>query len=668
MTKKRGKITTRRLYLLLLPMTVFYYEIIFNLLTVGTILSRRIIYIFLFSMLCGGIGTWFCSLFTKCTSHKLVKTILILGGSIPFLVEYFVYKQFKIFYDLHTITAGAKDAVSGFKSQIAEMIISVEGMMVIVLFLLPTVLYAIWFQQYDPIKYRRKYYRIILILSVIVIYLLSIIGIMLDPACRRIYGKQYNFQEAVSNFGLLTGIRKEIQKNVLGFGNDEFEVVSSDEMTAEEKEETEAEEIVYDDNVMEIDFAALAASTSGTLQSLDHYVASLVPSKQNEYTGLFAGKNLIFITAEAFTAEVIDPQLTPTLYRLETKGIHFTDYYQPASAGTTGGEYQNVFGMLPMYGGSSFKMTVDDNNYLVMGNQLNRLGYSGWAFHNNSFTYYDRNVTHNNLGYSNGFMGYGNGMEMYVTKQWPQSDLEMVEGTLPLYMDAQPFNVYYMSVSGHSDYSYSGNAMTKKNWSSVENLPCSDRVKGYLAANLELEHALTSMVTALEEAGIADDTVIVISSDHFPYGIDENGSLGNMPYLSELYGYNVTDYFQRDHNSLIMWSGCLEEKEPVIVDTPTFSLDILPTLSNLFGVEFDSRLLPGRDVFSDAMPLVYNTSYDWKTDLGTYYASSATFVPVNESVDIPEHYVETISAIVRNKINYCNGVLETNYFNHVFGN
>lgn len=667
MLKKSDKRSVRRSYLLLLPMIVFYYELIFNLFTVNTLLSRRIIYILLFSIVCGGIGTWFCSLLTKGTPHKFVKTILIFGVSIPFLVEYFVYKQFKIFYDLHTITAGAGDAVSGFKSQIVEMITSAQGMLAIVLFLLPTFLYAIWLQRYDPVKYTRKHYRIILMLSVIVIFLVSIIGIGLDPACRRIYGKQYNFQEAVSNFGLLTGIQKEIQKNILGL-DDEFEAVSSDEMTAEEKEELEPEEIVYDDNVMEIDFAALAANSSGTLQSLDNYVASLTPSKQNEYTGLFEGKNLIFITAEAFTAEVIDPQLTPTLYRLETKGIHFTDYYQPASAGTTGGEYQNVFGMLPMYGGSSFKMTVDDNNYLVMGNQLNRLGYSGWAFHNNSFTYYDRNVTHNNLGYSNGFMGYGNGMETYVTEQWPQSDLEMVEGTLPLYIDAQPFNVYYMSVSGHSGYSYNGNAMTKKNWSSVENLPYSDQVKGYLAANLELENALTYMVTALEEAGIADDTVIVISSDHFPYGIDENGSLGNMPYLSELYGYNVTDYFQRDHNRLIIWSGCLEEKEPVIVDTPTFSLDILPTLSNLFGVEFDSRLLPGRDVFSDAMPLVYNTSYDWKTDLGTYYASSATFVPVDESVEIPENYVETISSIVRNKINYCNSVLETNYFNHVFGN
>lgn len=653
----------RQLYLWLLSMVIFYYEVIFNLFTVNTILSRKVIYILLFSLVWGGIGTMFCLLIKKRKAYKIVKTILIFVTSIPFLIEYFVYKQFKIFYDLHTITAGAGDAVGEFKGQIVEMIMSVEGIMLIVLLLFPTILYAVRLKHYDPVIHRKKQYVRHLLLGMIVACLLSVIGIRLDPACRGIYGKQYNFQEAVSSFGLLTGIRKEVQNKILSIGDDAFEVVSPEQM----EEEAEPEEIVYDDNVMEIDFAALAENETGTVKNLDNYVAGLTPSKQNEYTGLFKGKNLIFITAEAFTAEVIDPQLTPTLYRLMTKGINFTDYYQPASAGTTGGEYQNVFGMLPMYGGSSFKMTADDNNYLVMGNQLNRLGYSGWAFHNNSFTYYDRNVTHNNLGYSNGFMGYGNGMEEYVTKQWPQSDLEMVEGTLPLYIDAQPFNVYYMSVSGHSGYSYDGNAMTRKNWSSVEALPFSDQVKGYLAANLELEHALDYMVTALEEAEIEDDTVIVISTDHFPYGIDENGSWGNMPYLSELYGYEVTDYFQRDHNRLILWCGCLEEEDPIVADTPVFSLDILPTLSNLFGVEFDSRLLPGRDVFSDAMPLVYNTSYDWKTELGTYYASSATFVPADEQAEIPENYVETISSIVRNKINYCNGVLETNYFNHVFG-
>ena len=94
-------------------------------------------------------------------------------------------------------------------------------------------------------------------------------------------------------------------------------------------------------------------------------------------------------------------------------------------------------------------------------------------------------------------------------------------------------------------------------------------------SNLDLEDALAHLVKRLEEEGIADDTVIVLSTDHFPYGLDSDAALGNMPYLSELYGYNVDDYFKRDHNRLILWSGCLEDMEPIIVDTPTYSLEAL---------------------------------------------------------------------------------------------
>ncbi|MCQ2406892.1 MAG: sulfatase-like hydrolase/transferase, partial [Oscillospiraceae bacterium] len=311
---------------------------------------------------------------------------------------------------------------------------------------------------------------------------------------------------------------------------------------------------------------------------------------------------------------------------MATKGINFTDYYQPASAGATGGEYQNIFGLLPSEGGKSFKKTVNYNNYFTMGKQLNRLGYFGQAFHNNSYTFYDRNKTHVNLGYSAGFMGYGNGMEEYVKNCWPQSDLEMMQGTFPLYSDKEHFNIYYMSVSGHNNYNLSGNSMTKKNWEYINSFDklsgYSDTVKGYFAANVELDKAMEYLIGALEEKGLANDTVICISADHFPYGLDANGKLGNMPYLSELYGYNVTTIMNRDHNRLILWSGCLEDKEPIIVSSPTFSLDIVPTLSNLFGTEFDSRFFPGRDVFSDAEALVFNSGYDWKTDLGTYTSST----------------------------------------------
>ena len=73
-----------------------------------------------------------------------------------------------------------------------------------------------------------------------------------------------------------------------------------------------------------------------------------------------------------------------------------------------------MFGMLPTSGGMSFKKTANTYNYMTIGSQLNRLGYYGKAYHNNSYTYYSRNLTHINLGYSDGFMGYGNGMEAYV--------------------------------------------------------------------------------------------------------------------------------------------------------------------------------------------------------------------------------------------------------------
>ena len=106
--------------------------------------------------------------------------------------------------------------------------------------------------------------------------------------------------------------------------------------------------------------------------------------------------------------------------------------------------------------------------------------------------------------------------------------------------------------------------------------------------------------------------------------------------------------------------------DPIVVDTPTSSLDILPTLSNLFGTEFDSRLFPGRDVFSDADPLVFTINFDWKTDLGTYIAASDRFYPADTTERIPDDYVVRMKSVVRNKANYCKGVLNTDYFRHVF--
>ena len=101
-----------------------------------------------------------------------------------------------------------------------------------------------------------------------------------------------------------------------------------------------------------------------------------------------------------------------------------------------------------------------------------------------------------------------------------------------------------------------------------------------------------------------------------------------------------------------------------MVEEPVYSLDILPTLSNLFGVNYDSRLLVGRDVFSDVEPLVLWPDYSWLTDKGTFDMKTGVFTP-REGARIPEGYQEYISSLVANKITYSDSALKLDYFNYL---
>jgi len=204
--------------------------------------------------------------------------------------------------------------------------------------------------------------------------------------------------------------------------------------------------------------------------------------------------------------------------------------------------------------------------------------------------------------------------------------------------------------------------MVRKNYRRVEALQKSEAVKCYLAANLELEDAMTNLLRQLEAAGIAEDTVIVLAPDHYPYGLEKGSAWGNEKnYLKELYEVSEVDCFTRDRSALIIWSGSVEG-EGITVKEPTSSLDILPTLLNLFGISFDSRLFVGRDVFSDAEPLVLWPDHSWRTDRGFYHALSGQFLP-EEGKQLDEAYQKQISAAVANRITYSEGVCRHDYFN-----
>ena len=406
-------------------------------------------------------------------------------------------------------------------------------------------------------------------------------------------------------------------------------------------------------NVMDIDFDTLMASgESDPLYPMHKYFSSVEPTPTNEYTGIFKGCNLIMFTAEGFSPYAVSPELTPTLYKMINEGFVFRNFYTPIWwVSTSDGEYVACTGLIPK--GGVWSMAKSGSNYMpfVMGNQFRKLGYLTKAYHNHTYTYYSRDVSHPNMGYD--YKGVGNGLE--VRKTWPESDLEMIEATVGEYINSQPFHAYYMTVSGHMNYNFYGNQMASKNRKYVDDLPYSDASKAYIACNLELEFAMRELMDRLEEAGIAENTVIVLSADHYPYGLPKEN-------IDELAGHEVETNFEIYRNHLIIYKKGMD---PVIVDKPCDSLDIIPTISNLFGLEYDSRLLMGEDILSSAPPLVIFSNRSWITDRAMYDSTrgKVTFFDGTEKDD---EYVKQINRKVANKFKYSARILETDYYGKVF--
>lgn len=655
-------------HVLLFPVIFLYFELLLRIIGGTGVLKGFLSMLFLTV----GAGLFFGGLtcmFSKKVNRVISKIVLAVTG-IVYIVQCLIMESFQMYMTLGDIKTGAGGIVGGFSGELFRTIFS--GIPVILLFLLPSILYVLFGEKRFPARCVNTPYVILIFCLTFIISGLGIFGAS-HGKYKEEYKSQFKFDTASRTFGLLTGVRLDLKYSV--FGNDEAnQLVSVNENITKKKAEKakgEEKEKEYGKNVSKIDFEALSQSEKDeTLKSMDTYVNSLTPTSKNKYTGLFKGKNLILICAEAFSDSVIHKELTPTLYRLTHKGIYFSDYYQPAWGGSTStGEYSFLTGLVPMDGVETIQETRDKLNYYTLGTQLMRQDYYSFAYHNGSYDYYDRQLTHKNLGYAD-YLGEGNGLED-IAGSWV-GDSVFFDKTMDTYMDKQPFSIYYMTVSGHAPYK-SDNVKTKENIEQVKKVlgdKYEETTLNYFCYQLELEKALKIMVEKLEGAGIADDTVICMTSDHYPYGLAVSKTYGNTKdYLTDLYDHSLDTDWDRDHNTWLLWSGCLENEQKEYaceVSEPTYSLDITPTLLNLFGIEYDSRLLVGRDVFSDAAPLVLWNDRSWMTDKGKYDAGTKKFTP-NKGETVDDSYVENIKKIVSNKISFSDQILEKDYYRVLFG-
>ena len=418
-------------------------------------------------------------------------------------------------------------------------------------------------------------------------------------------------------------------------------------------------------NVINLDLEKLQELSAESKEKswLAEYITSLEPTNTNAYTGIFEGYNLIYITAEGFSSYAIDAELTPTLYKLSNSGFVCTNYYVPLwQTSTSDGEYVNLTGLIPD-GQFSMKKTKENNMAYSLPRFFNDQGCVNMAYHNNTLSYYDRHLTHPNLGYDFKASKLGElsqeewGDHIFYMEnpgRWPSSDLEMIQYTLPEYIQEERFNVYYMTVSGHMYYSFTGNSMSSKNRDAVAGLDMSENARAYIACHIELDKALEYLLTELENAGKLENTVIVLSADHYPYAMTEEQ-------YEELAGRDLSRERELYRNSLILWNAGMEES--VMITKPCCSVDILPTLLNLFGFSYDSRMFAGRDILSDAEGMVIFNDRSFVTDTVVYDRKSKETIWRKElSETEKEEYLNTRKQVVKDRYQFSAYMLRHNFY------
>jgi len=628
-----------------------------------------------------------------------VRCIKISSGFLTLLyaTEFITKEILQTYYPASILGTAAENKLYQFIGIIIETIL--KHLHHLIVFFLPFTLILIFISRFIKApKHRKKVDFSLCLISFCLFHFLGFAMLYLpwsgDLQPVKLYNMDINYNEQVEQLGLYTMLRLDIKHQFIQADYvEEFKPIeeikidkpasqspkmstTSPAALASLIEENKEPEIDRSPNIMDIDLKALSETTkSKNVKWLCDYFNSVTPTNKNEYTGMFKDYNVIFFTLEAFDSYAVSEKYTPNLYKLLHEGFVFNNYYTALHfTSTSNGECQNLLGLYPKNGKPITMVRTGQlktNTYFTLAYQLSRIGYTCIGYHNN-WDLYERSKSHPNAGYDWKFCSRGLHYEKSSSGdlKWPQRDSFMIEDSVDNYINSEnPFHIYYLTVTSHTPYSWNWVASQYKE--QLSDCPYSETTKAYIATLMEVDKAFGILLQKLEEAGKLDKTLIVASADHVPYTAVESIEeiIGKDLGTSEAVTSINEELLDLDvyKNGLIIWSSSM--KEPVIVDKVCCQVDILPTVSNLLGLTYDSRLLSGRDILSDAEGMVVFSSRCWKTDKGLYNRYTQKFTPA-EGVEMTEEeikdYVERTKTLAGYRLDCTDKIVENNFYEYLF--
>ena len=388
--------------------TIMFLEVFLKLNTLLTIQITGIFFSVLFSLSIASFFTLITALFGK--HQRWVMGFILVLICVFYGSQLFYFTFFKTFYTIYSMLNGTQ--VTDFYREIIAVLRT--HFLWLPVLISPLIIFLFIKKQMPRLVVRRE----LTLLLVSVTFFFHVVGLLSINFGSKENGSAYDAYyyheypiDAIRQLGLLTSFRIDVKRMIIDIlpfiDNMERDPgVSVDPNDPDDPKE----EIEY--NILGIDWMKLIEmADNDTLKDMHNYFSIVRPTNKNKMTGIYEGYNLILITAEGFSHYAVRENTTPTLYHIANNGYVFNNFYNPIwGVSTSDGEYVATTGLIPKDGVWSMPVSGENSLPYTMGNHLCPLGYKTMAFHNHTYNYYKRDISHPNMGYD--YYGIGKGLDM----------------------------------------------------------------------------------------------------------------------------------------------------------------------------------------------------------------------------------------------------------------
>lgn len=403
----------------------------------------------------------------------------------------------------------------------------------------------------------------------------------------------------------------------------------------------------------------ISKETDKKLNSLNNYFINNKISDINEYTGMFKDKNLIVIMLESVNDVIINEKDYPNFYKMYNEGMTWENNYSPRNSCSTGNnEMSGMIGLYSIYNTCTANEYKDNTYFESIFNLFNKSDYYTFSAHNYTEHYYERNTIHKNMGSSIYYGVEDLGIEYSNQyKNW-SSDEDFMFEVLNILEDIDnetKFMTWLTTVSSHQPYYYSSKEGDKY-LDLYKDLDIRTDLKRYKSKLKILDNALGILLDGLEEKGILDDTVIVMFGDHYPYGLSTST-------LNTVLDYDTNVDYEAERVPFVIYNNGIKAQT---FSEYTSYVNILPTIANLFDLDYDPRLYVGSDLLSkEYESMVVFADGSWKNEIAYYNASKSDIEYFTDKTYTVEE-LQNINNTIDLKIKMSTLAIKNNYFEYLY--